>query len=180
MQFNFGGFGQDPNGGDYGFQPQREKKPRKTLSRGKSLLIALAVTLVFGFLYFYFRLPAINIHSGDLYVFIILLCAVFGVCTLLLSGAQASGAREWVTTARKRAAVPFYVVCLCLAVAVVGTVIGWKVFRARDYAALLPIEEELKAQNYAAYMKCEIYRYTKHKEEWQARQEKRSKTRVRE
>ena len=55
MQFNFGGFGQDPNGGDYGFQPQREKKPRKprkTLSRGKSLLIALAVTLVFGFLYF--------------------------------------------------------------------------------------------------------------------------------
>ena len=144
MQFNFGGFGQDPNGGDYGFQPQREKKPRKprkTLSRGKSLLIALAVTLVFGFLYFYFRLPAINIHSGDLYVFIILLCAVFGVCTLLLSGAQASGAREWVTTARKRAAVPFYVVCLCLAVAVVGTVIGWKVFRARDYAALLPIED---------------------------------------
>ena len=110
MQFNFGGFGQDPNGGDYGFQPQREKKPRKprkTLSRGKSLLIALAVTLIFGFLYFYFRLPAINIHSGDLYVFIILLCAVFGVCTLLLSGAQASGAREWVTTARKRAAVPF-------------------------------------------------------------------------
>ena len=144
MQFNFGGFGQDPNGGDYGFQPQREKKsrkPRKTLSRGKSLLIALAVTLVFGFLYFYFRLPAINIHSGDLYVFIILLCAVFGVCTLLLSGAQASGAREWVTTARKRAAVPFYVVCLCLAVAVVGTVIGWKVFRARDYASLLPIED---------------------------------------
>ena len=144
MQFNFGGFGQDPNGGDYGSQPQREKKPRKprkTLSRGKSLLIALAVTLVFGFLYFYFRLPAINIHSGDLYVFIILLCAVFGVCTLLLSGAQASGAREWVTTARKRAAVPFYVVCLCLAVAVVGTVIGWKVFRARDYASLLPIED---------------------------------------
>ena len=144
MQFNFGGFGQDPNGGDYGFQPQREKKPRKprkTLSRGKSLLIALAVTLVFGFLYFYFRLPAINIHSGDLYVFIILLCAVFGACTLLLSGAQASGAREWVTTARKRAAVPFYVVCLCLAVAVVGTVIGWKVFRARDYASLLPIED---------------------------------------
>ena len=144
MQFNFGGFGQDPNGGEYSYSPQREKKPRKprkTLSRGKSLLIALAVTLVFGFLYFYFRLPAINIHSGDLYVFIILLCAVFGACTLLLSGAQASGAREWVTTARKRAAVPFYIVCLCLAVVVVGTVIGWKVFRARDYASLLPIED---------------------------------------
>ncbi|KAL8440382.1 hypothetical protein Efla_000270 [Eimeria flavescens] len=43
--------------------------------------------------------------------------------------------------------------------------------------ALLPVEEELKAKNYAAYMKCEIYRFTKNKEEWQARQEKRSKTR---
>lgn len=44
--------------------------------------------------------------------------------------------------------------------------------------ALLPIEEELKTANYAAYMKCEVYRYTKSKEQWQARQEKRSKTRV--
>ncbi|KAL8438663.1 hypothetical protein ACSSS7_000005 [Eimeria intestinalis] len=43
--------------------------------------------------------------------------------------------------------------------------------------ALLPLEEELKTKNYAAYMKCEIYRYTKDKEEWQARQEKRNKTR---
>ena len=144
MQFNFGGFGQDPNSGEYSYTPKREqkpRKPRKVLSRGKSLLIALVVTAVFGFLYFYFQLPAINIHSGDFYVFIILLCAVFGACTLLLSGAQASSAREWVTTARKRAAVPFYIVCLCLAVAIVGTVIGWKIFRARDYAGLLPIED---------------------------------------
>ena len=105
MQFNFGGFGQDPNSGEYSYTPKREqkpRKPRKVLSRGKSLLIALVVTAVFGFLYFYFQLPAINIHSGDFYVFIILLCAVFGACTLLLSGAQASSAREWVTTARKR------------------------------------------------------------------------------
>ena len=144
MQFNFGGFGQDPNSGEYSYTPKREqkpRKPRKVLSKGKSLLIALVVTAVFGFLYFYFQLPAINIHSGDFYVFIILLCAVFGACTLLLSGAQASSAREWVTTARKRAAVPFYIVCLCLAVAIVGTVIGWKIFRARDYAGLLPIED---------------------------------------
>ncbi|KAL8270844.1 hypothetical protein Esti_005215 [Eimeria stiedai] len=43
--------------------------------------------------------------------------------------------------------------------------------------ALLQIEAELKTKNYAAYMKCEIYRYTKDKEEWQARQEKRNRTR---
>ena len=142
MKFNFGSFSQDPHTGDYSYTPppKNPRRARKALSKGKSLLIALLVTLVFGFVYFYFSLPAINIHSSDLYVFIILLCAVFGACELLLTGAQASSVREWVGTARKRAAVPFYVVCLALAVAIVGTVIGWRVFRARDYASLLPIE----------------------------------------
>ena len=142
MKFNFGSFSQDPHTGEYSYTPppKNPRRARKALSKGKSLLIALLVTLVFGFVYFYFSLPAINIHSSDLYVFIILLCAVFGACELLLTGAQASSVREWVGTARKRAAVPFYVVCLALAVALVGTVIGWKVFRARDYAELLPIE----------------------------------------
>ena len=142
MKFNFGSFSQDPHTGEHSHTPPPQSPPRarKALSKGKSLLIALLVTLVFGFVYFYFSLPAINIHSSDLYVFIILLCAVFGACELLLTGAQASSVREWVGTARKRAAVPFYVVCLALAVAIVGTVIGWRVFRARDYASLLPIE----------------------------------------
>ncbi len=142
MKFNFGSFSQDPQTGEYSYTPppKNPRRARKALSKGKSLLIALLVTLVFGFVYFYFSLPAINIHSSDLYVFIILLCAVFGACELLLTGAQASSVREWVGTARKRAAVPFYVVCLALAVAIVGTVIGWRVFRARDYASLLPIE----------------------------------------
>lgn len=142
MKFNFGSFSQDPHTGEYSYTPppKNPRRARKALSKGKSLLIALLVTLVFGFVYFYFSLPAINIHSSDLYVFIILLCAVFGACELLLTGAQASSVREWVGTARKRAAVPFYVVCLALAVAIVGTVIGWRVFRARDYASLLPIE----------------------------------------
>ncbi len=49
--------------------------------------------------------------------------------------------KEYVSTARKKAAVPFYIICLCALVAVVGSVIGWTVFRARDYAALLPIED---------------------------------------
>lgn len=43
---------------------------------------------------------------------------------------------------------------------------------------LLPLEERLRAENYAAYMKCEVYRYKKNSEEWHKRQEKRNKTRV--
>ena len=48
---NFGNFNQDPNTGEYSWTPQRSsddkpKKPRRTFSRGASLLISLAVTLV--------------------------------------------------------------------------------------------------------------------------------------
>ena len=142
---NFGNFNQDPNTGEYSWTPQRgsndkPKKPRRTFSRGASLLISLAVTLVFGFFYFYFKLPAINIHSGDFYVVIILLCAVYCVCVLLLEGFRADSVKGYGAQARKKAAVPFYIVCLCIVVAVAGSLIGWKLFRARDYAQLLPIE----------------------------------------
>ena len=143
---NFGGFSQNEETGEYHWTPPqrqgggRPKKTRRSFSRGASLALSLAVTLVFGFFYFYFKLPAINIHSGDFYLFIILLCAVYCVCALLLEGFRAEGVKGYVSAARKKAAIPFYIVCLCIAVAIVGSVIGWKLFRARDYAQLLPIE----------------------------------------
>ena len=148
MKFNFGNFGgfqADPESGEYSWTPpdrqSKPKKPRKTMSRGKATVISLIITVVFGFLYFYFQLPAINIHSGDLYVFIILICLVWCVSSLILGGFRANSVKEYVTTARKKAAVPFYVICLCLLVVVVGSLVGWKLFRAHDYAALLPIEQ---------------------------------------
>lgn len=143
---NFGGFSQNEETGEYHWTPPqrqgggRPKKMRRSFSRGASLALSLAVTLVFGFFYFYFKLPAINIHSGDFYVFIILLCAVYCVCVLLLEGFRADSVKGYVAQARKKAAVPFYIVCLCIVVAVAGSLIGWKLFRARDYAQLLPIE----------------------------------------
>ena len=123
---NFGGFNQNESTGEYSWTPPRSsndrpKKPRKTFSRGASLGISLAVTLVFGFLYFYFKLPAINIHSGDFYLFIILLCVVYCVCALLLEGFRADGVKAYVSAARKKAAIPFYIVCLCIVVAIVGS-----------------------------------------------------------
>ena len=148
MKFNFGNFGgfqADPESGEYSWTPpdrqSKSKKPRKAMSRGKATVISLIITVVFGFLYFYFQLPAINIHSGDLYVFIILICLVWCVSSLILGGFRANSAKEYVKTARKKAAVPFYIICLCLLVVVVGSLVGWKLFRAHDYAALLPIEQ---------------------------------------
>ena len=148
---SFGSFTRDANTGEYSWVPPERaanggggaRKPRKTRSRAASLGISQVITLVFGFFYFYFKLPAINIHSGDLYVFIILLCVVYCASVFVLEGCnfQSAGAKGYVTEARKRAAIPFYIICLCVAVALVGSLIGWKLFRARDYAALLPVED---------------------------------------
>ena len=148
---SFGSFNRDPDTGEYSWVPPERaqnsgggsRKPRKVRSKAASFGISLAITLVFGFFYFYFKLPAINIHSGDLYVFIILLCAVYCFSALILQGFsfQGAGVRGYVTEARKKAAIPFYIICLCLVAAIVGSLIGWKVFRARDYAALLPVED---------------------------------------
>lgn len=148
---SFGSFNRDPDTGEYSWVPPERaqnsgggsRKPRKVRSKAASFGISLAITLVFGFFYFYFKLPAINIHSGDLYVFIILLCAVYCFSALILQGFtfQGAGVRGYVSEARKKAAIPFYIICLCLVAAIVGSLIGWKVFRARDYAALLPVED---------------------------------------
>ena len=128
MKFNFGNFGgfqQDPESGEYSWTPpnrqnSRPKKPRKAMSAGKSAVLSIVITLVFGFLYFYFELPALNIHSGELYIFIILLCLVWCASSLILGGFRASSVKEYVGVARKKAAVPFYIICLCALVAVIG------------------------------------------------------------
>ena len=140
-----GGFNQDPESGEYSWTPpkrenQKPKKPRKALTTGKATVISLLITIVFAFLYFYFELPALNIHSGSLYIFIILIALVWCASQLILSGFRGGSMKEYVTTARKKAAVPFYIICLCALVAVVGSIVGWRLFRARDYASLLPIE----------------------------------------
>ena len=143
---NFGGFNQDGDSGEYRWTPPKKdggkpKKARRALSKGKATVISLVITIVFALLYFYFQLPALNIHSGDLYVFIILIALVWCASQLILGGFRGGSMKEYVSTARKQAAIPFYIICLCALVAIVGSVIGWRVFRARDYASLLTIED---------------------------------------
>lgn len=74
--------------------PHRPKKQRRPIGTpvGRTLL-NLAVTLVFGAIYFYVTLPPLNLHSGDFYVFALLLCAVYCGCAVLTSGFQGSGAK---------------------------------------------------------------------------------------
>lgn len=119
------------------------KKPKNNL---KASLISLAVTLVFGALYYYVILPALNFQSGDLYAFIIILCAVYAICKLCLTFGvvKKKGIEISVSSIKnlfKVATVPSVIAVVAITVALIGSIFGAKLFRANDYASLLEISD---------------------------------------
>ena len=105
------------------------------------IFISLLVTLVLGGVYFYFKLPALNIHSGDFYWFLIFLCVIFTVCMMVLDGFRAVTPGEYILYCRKRLAIPFWTVAVIIAIVAVGSIWGWALFRAPDYSRLLTVDE---------------------------------------
>ena len=147
--FNPGGFGGVHFGGPQGsaenpFQttPPKAKKPRKPIGNGVTrTLINLGVTLVFGLIYFYLELPALNFHAEEFYTFAFLLCIVYCVCAVITSGFHSEGVKGYFGFVKKQCTVPFVaLIALILAIAV-GSLTSWVVLRAGSYSALLPLEE---------------------------------------
>ena len=135
---NFQGFGgKNPFGG----RPKKAKAPRKAVGTplGRTLL-NLAVTLLVGAVYYYVELPALNLHSGSLYVFVILLCAVYCGMAVLTSGFQGSGAKGYFGFVKKQCKIPLFLALALLLTAIVGSIIGWKLLRADSYRDLLTVE----------------------------------------
>ena len=122
-------------------KPKREKKPRKAIGSplGRTLL-NLAVTLLVAAIYYYVELPALNLHAGSLYVFVILLCAVYCGMAILTSGFQGNGAKGYFGFVKKQCKIPFFLALAMILTAVIGSVIGWKLIRAADYRELLAVE----------------------------------------
>ena len=123
-------------------QPPKPQKPRKQIkSPAARVLTNIAVTLAAGFLYFYFELPALNLQSPDFYTFALLLCAVYCGCAVFTSGFRGQGAGEYFKFVKKQCRVPFFLAVGLVALALIGTVAGSVIFRAKSYAALLPVED---------------------------------------
>ena len=134
----------DPNFQGFAGARRRAARPKKVRkSIGSPLgrtLINLAVTLVFGLIYFYAALPPISLQAPEFYVFALLLCAVYCVCAVLTSGFQGEGPKGYFGFVKKQCRVPFFAAALLVAVALIGAVLGWKVLRAGAYRDLLTVE----------------------------------------
>lgn len=115
-----------------------EKRGFKTPIR---ILISIAATLLFGFIYFYIELPAINVHSHDLYWLLFLLCIVFTVLMILLGGFRSNSPTGYIKYARKKLIIPFYFIVAIIAVVAIGTITGLVIFRSGAYASLISVDD---------------------------------------
>ena len=134
---NFQGFkGQNPFHRD-GHAP----KPRKAIGTpfGRTVL-NLAITLVFAAAYFYIALPPINLKAPEFYAFALLVCGVYGLCAVLTSGFQGSGVRGYFKFLKKQCLIPLLLAVALIATALIGSALGWQVFRADSYRDLLTVE----------------------------------------
>ena len=136
---NFEGFaGQNP----FARKTNRPKKERRPIGTPAArTAINLAVTLLFAAVYYYVALPAINLKTAEFYTFFVLLAVVYCVCAVITSGFQGTGAKGYFKFVKKQCKVPFFLTVGLLAVALVGSIISWEVFRAADYRDLLTVED---------------------------------------
>ena len=119
--------------------PRPVRKPIGTpLTR---TVINLLVTLLFAAVYFYVTLPALNFKSGDLYVFLFLICAVYCGCAVITSGFQGDGVKGYFGFVKKQCKIPALVAAALIVTSVVGTVTGWEVIRASAYRDLLTVTD---------------------------------------
>ncbi|MBQ5760178.1 MAG: CvpA family protein [Clostridia bacterium] len=102
------------------------------------IAINLLVTLVFGLVYFYLELPAINLHDKNFYGFFFLMSAVYCVTALVTSGVYKFVQQgEFFASIKQACLLPFILCVLLLVLMAGGSLMSSVVFRASSYTELL-------------------------------------------
>ncbi len=112
----------------------------------KRHLISAIVMLIFGAGFFYFSLPALNIHSSGLLTFIISLCIVYGLAFLVLGIKQPKVMQVdfknlKATVLPKTIKVLLAIIAACIVIGLIGSLSGAKIFNAGRYRKLLDVKD---------------------------------------
>ncbi len=127
----------DPINVDFGGKNVVQQTPEG--STAKRVVISLLLTLVVGAITYYAMLPALNFKAIEFYIYIgILLVAYIGFFGLL---SKAYFRPEYTEYAKNKAKVPVILILVLVAVVAIGYATGAEIFRAKDYAALIKVEE---------------------------------------
>ena len=114
----------------------------KPKGRARKLVINLLITLVVGLIYFYFELPAINLHDPELYTFVFILSAVFCLLSIVTQGLhKAENGREMWHSIKTHCAVPVIICGALIVIFVVGNLISAPIIRSGAYRDMLEVKE---------------------------------------
>ena len=117
-------------------------KPRKPLSRGKLVATNLLWTILFGLVYYYFKLPAINLKNPGFYGFFLLLALFYCVLAVARTAGwrNVAGVKDAAARVRSSCSVPAILCGALVLLFIVGALLSAPIFRARAYSRLLTTE----------------------------------------
>lgn len=115
------------------------------------VIISLILTVITGFVAYYFMLPAFNIKDKNLYMFAGVVILSYIVFISLLTGVARKP--EYTPYVKKQSRIPLILVGVVLIVALIGFLIGCQFFRAKSYSKIIDVRtdgnfsEEIEEQN---------------------------------
>ncbi|MEG1176828.1 MAG: CvpA family protein [Ruthenibacterium sp.] len=117
--------------------------PRKGRKSGfLKVLLNLLITLVVGIVYFFFEIPAINLHDERFYIFLFVLAAVYCGAAILTSGIwKLRGQDDFLRSVANNFKLPIVICGLLIALLLIGTLLSSPILRAGAYSKLLTIEQ---------------------------------------
>lgn len=127
----------DPINVDFGNKNVVPETPKG--STLKKVIVSLLLTIVVGAVAYYFMLPALNFKAIEIYIYIaVLLVAYIGIFGVV---SKAYFRPEYMEYAKNKVKIPIILIVALVAVVGIGYLTGVEVFRAKDYAQLLDVEE---------------------------------------
>ena len=114
--------------------------------KGKRTVLSIVLTLIVGFLYFYFALPAINLQDPAFYGFFFIMAAVYCASRLVFGGAtltQGTDLKQIVSEIKRVALIPAIACLILIVVYLAGSLISAPILRARGYAAIFDMEHSI-------------------------------------
>ncbi|MCC8016158.1 MAG: CvpA family protein [Clostridiales bacterium] len=101
------------------------------------ILISALATVILGGIVYYMMLPALNFHDSQMYIFIIILLAIFMfVFSIVCKANKKIERREYV---KKKSMVPVIITAVILVIMGIGWLAGATIFRASSYSNIMPV-----------------------------------------
>ena len=119
------------------------------------ILINIVVTLVVALVAYYFLLPPMNPKAMEFYLYFAIVFASYIASAFLTSKAFARP--EYIPYVKRQAIVPVALILLLVVVLGIGYLTSATLFRAKDYASLLPVEEAEFSDSFSAIESIEDF-----------------------